>query len=125
VTGARAVTNAGDGRTGSGVFRVLLRMEIHFGREQEFEETWLRVGEAVTGHPGNLAQWLLRGTTEEEEAGGSVYYIVSDWTDEPSFRAFESSEAHVRHRELLHPYRGTGSMTTMRTVYALRGAGAD
>ncbi|MFI6930359.1 antibiotic biosynthesis monooxygenase family protein [Streptomyces sp. NPDC050287] len=113
-----------DGRPPAGeIFRVLLRMEIHPGRERDFEETWLRVGNAVTGHPGNLAQWLLRGTADEE-ANGSVYYIVSDWTDEPSFRAFESSAAHVRHRELLHPYRGAGSMTTMRMVYALRGAGA-
>ncbi|KUO15326.1 antibiotic biosynthesis monooxygenase [Streptomyces dysideae] len=99
-------------------------MEIHPGREREFEETWLKVGDAVTGNPGNLAQWLLRGEAGEKEAEGSVYYIVSDWTDEPSFRAFESSEAHVRHRELLHPYRGAGSMMTMNMVYALRGAGA-
>jgi heme-degrading monooxygenase HmoA len=117
-------TTGQDDRPGSAVFRVLLRMEIHPGREREFEETWLKVGDAVTGNPGNLAQWLLRGEAGEKEAEGSVYYIVSDWTDEPSFRAFESSEAHVRHRELLHPYRGAGSMMTMNMVYALRGAGA-
>ncbi|CAL9500521.1 antibiotic biosynthesis monooxygenase family protein [Streptomyces sp. enrichment culture] len=124
MTTARAAADTGGGRTGSGVFRVLLRMEIHPGREREFEETWLSVGEAVTSRPGNVAQWLLREAAEEDGAEGSVYYIVSDWTDEPSFRAFESSAAHVRHRELLHPYRGAGSMTTMRMVYELRGAGA-
>ncbi|MFF8844579.1 antibiotic biosynthesis monooxygenase family protein [Streptomyces sp. NPDC015127] len=116
-------TTGRDGGADSAVFRVLLRMEIHTGSERDFEETWLEVGDAVTGHPGNLAQWLLRGAAGEKEGRGSVYYIVSDWIDEPSFRAFESSAAHVRHRELLHPYRGAGSMTTMNMVYALRGAG--
>ena len=123
MTTARATTDPDGHRPATEVFRVLLRMEIHPGREREFEETWLRVGHAVTDNPGNLAQWLLRGTADEE-SDGSVYYIVSDWTDEPSFRAFESSAAHVHHRELLHPYRGAGSMATMRMVYALRGAGA-
>jgi heme-degrading monooxygenase HmoA len=104
---------------GAPVFRVLLRMELHPGMEKEFEEAWIKVGDAVTGHPGNVAQWLLRATEED-----SVYYIVSDWLDEARFREFESSAAHVRHRELLHPYRTAGSMATMETVYRLRGAGA-
>ena len=100
-------------------FRVMLRMNIHAGMEQEFERTWQQVGEAVVDHPANLGQWLAKS---EEEDG--VYYIVSDWVDEARFREFEHSDRHVTHREKLHPYRSGGSMTTMRIVYAMTGAGA-
>ncbi len=101
----------------AGFFRILLRMVIRPEAEEEFERTWLRVGSAVTDDPGNLAQWLLRGQDEDH-----VYYIVSDWVDEPSFRRFENSPQHVEHRAHLHPYRVAGSMVTMESVYHLRGA---
>jgi heme-degrading monooxygenase HmoA len=101
------------------VFRVMLRMEIRPGMEKDFEQTWYAIGEGVTGHLANLGQWLSRS---EEEPG--VYYIVSDWTDEQRFREFEHSEAHLEHRTKLHPFRAGGSMTTMRVVYAMTGAGA-
>jgi heme-degrading monooxygenase HmoA len=98
------------------VFRVLLRMHIHPGMEQEFERTWYEVGKAVTDHPANLGQWLSR--SEEEE---NVYYIMSDWVDEPRFREFEHSDRHLEHRTKLHPYRSGGSMTTMSVVFAMGG----
>lgn len=101
------------------IFRVMLRMEIHPGMEHEFERTWREIGDTVTGHPANLGQWLSR--SEEER---NVYYIVSDWTDEPRFREFEHSAGHLEHRTKLHPFRMGGSMTTMRVVYAMTGAGA-
>lgn len=101
------------------VFRVFLRMQIHPGMEQEFEQTWYQVGKAVTAHPANIGQWLAR--SEEEK---SVYYITSDWTDEPRFRQFEHSEEHLAHRTKLHPFRSGGSMTTMQVVCAMTGAGA-
>ncbi|MCW6009758.1 antibiotic biosynthesis monooxygenase [Micromonospora sp. CPCC 205371] len=90
------------------VFRVLLRAQIAPGKEEAFEEAWRGVGNAVTGDPANLGQWLLRSNDEE-----SVYYIISDWVDEPSFRVFERSDQHLEHRQRLHPYRTGGSMTTM------------
>jgi heme-degrading monooxygenase HmoA len=98
-------------------FRVLLRMEIIPELFQEFERTWLDVGNTVTSHPANLAQWLLRSTGDE-----CVYYIVSDWVDEENFREFERSEAHLVHRKILHPYRASGTMQTMNAVYSLAGA---
>jgi heme-degrading monooxygenase HmoA len=102
-------------------FRVVLRMQIHPGVEQEFEQTWYQVGKTVTDHPANIGQWLARS---EEEPG--VYYITSDWIDEPRFREFEHSDEHLAHRAKLHPYRSGGSMGTMRVVYAMAGAaGAD
>ncbi|MEU7985004.1 antibiotic biosynthesis monooxygenase family protein [Streptosporangium canum] len=101
------------------MFRVLLRMQIRSGMEREFERTWLQVGRAVTDHPANLGQWLSRSQEEE-----GVYYIVSDWADERRFREFEHSEGHLAHRTRLHPFRSGGSMTTMRVVYAMTGAGA-
>ncbi|MEU7171963.1 MULTISPECIES: antibiotic biosynthesis monooxygenase family protein [Micromonospora] len=95
-------------------FRILLRMVIRPEARDEFERTWLRVGSAVTDDPGNLAQWLLRSQDEDD-----VYYIVSDWIDEASFRRFENSPQHVEHRAHLHPYRVAGSMVTMESVYHL------
>jgi hypothetical protein len=49
---------------------------------------------------------------------------MSDWVNEREFRAFESSDAHLAHREKLHPFRSGGEMTTMRVRYAFAGAGS-
>ena len=62
-----------------------------------------------------LARSLARSSTEEH-----VYYIVSDWVDEPRFREFEKSQDHLEHRKALHPFRTGGSMATMQVVYDLR-----
>jgi heme-degrading monooxygenase HmoA len=97
-------------------FRVMLRMEIKAGAEADFERVWLEVGDSVTGHPANLGQWLAKGIDEP-----GVYYIVSDWVDEPRFREFELSDGHLEHRQKLHPYRSGGSMTTMQVVHHLTG----
>ncbi|ORT96282.1 antibiotic biosynthesis monooxygenase [Frankia casuarinae] len=98
-------------------FRIMLTMRIHPGREDEFEQTWLRIGDAVTSHPANLGQWLIR--SEEEP---STYYIVSDWVDEEQFREFEHSERHLVHRKALHPLRASASMVTGTVVAQLAGA---
>lgn len=100
-------------------FRVMLRMRIRPGAEEEFERTWLTIGKAVTDHPANIGQWLLRGDEDEP-----VYYIISDWTDEPRFREFEHSAEHLEHRKQLHPYRTGGEMWTMRPVFQMRGNGS-
>ncbi|MET0425256.1 MAG: antibiotic biosynthesis monooxygenase family protein [Actinoplanes sp.] len=101
---------------GADVFRVMLRMEIKPGAEEEFERVWTQIGDSVTSHPANLGQWLSRS----DEKG--VYYIVSDWVDEPRFREFETSHRHLEHREKLHPYRTGGAMTTMQVVAFLPGS---
>jgi len=101
-------------------FRVMLRMEIHPGMEAEFEEVWTRIGDGITSHPANLGQWLSRGVDEP-----GVYYVVSDWVDEPRFREFEHSEQHLRHRTALHPYRSAGSMTTMQVVREMAGSARE
>lgn len=100
-------------------FRVMLRFEIKAGMERGFEEAWLSIGNVITDDPANLGQWLMKGADED-----GVYYVMSDWVDEPRFRAFEHSDAHVEHRSRLHPYRTGGSMSTMNIVYALPGAAA-
>jgi heme-degrading monooxygenase HmoA len=99
---------------GKPVFRVLLRAEIIPGQESAFEQAWIGIGNAVTGDPANLGQWLLRSADQE-----SVYYIISDWVDEPSFRTFERSDKHLEHRRRLQPYRSGGSMSTMTMVFDL------
>ena len=105
---------------GPGTFRVLLRMHIKAGMEQEFETTWERVGKVITEQTANLGQWLSRSADEE-----GVYYIVSDWLDEPKFREFERSQEHLEHRTKLHPFRDGGSMVTMHTVFRMTGAGEE
>lgn len=100
-------------------YRVLLRMQVVPGREEQFEEAWRTGAETIAAEPDNLAQWLSRSQDED-----GVYYIVSDWRDEPSFRAYETSERHRRHRARLHPYRSSGSMTTMTVVAAASGRGS-
>jgi heme-degrading monooxygenase HmoA len=114
----------------SSLFRVLLRMNIRPGMEQEFEQTWHRVGSAIAQHPANLGHWLCRctgeySTDEDSTDEDSVYYIISDWVDEPRFREFEHSAAHVEHRTKLHPFRSSGSMATMQVVYEITGAAAS
>ncbi len=99
---------------GQGTFRVMLRMEIRPGMEPGFEATWHEVGQAVTGHSASLGQWLCRSLDEE-----GVYWVISDWSDERGFREFEHSDAHVSHRRRLHPYRSSGTMTTMSVVYEM------
>ncbi|MFC4533227.1 antibiotic biosynthesis monooxygenase family protein [Sphaerisporangium dianthi] len=101
----------------TGVFRVMLRMEVLPGKGAEFEKVWHDSAATITGQPANLGQWLSRSAEED-----GVYYIVSDWLDEERFRAYERSQAHLEHRGRLHPYRSSGAMTTMRVVYDLAGA---
>jgi heme-degrading monooxygenase HmoA len=98
----------------STIFRVMLRMQIVPGREQEFERAWYSVADVVNGNPANVGQWLLRSAEED-----GVYYIMSDWVDEARFREFERSEEHVGHRQKLHPYRLHGTMTTLHVVFDL------
>ena len=102
-------------------FRVMLRMQIKPGMEAGFEQMWQEVGDSVTGHPANRGQWLAKSTAEDEDG---IYYIVSDWVDEPQFRAFETSDTHLQHRTKLHPFRSGGSMATMRIVASLEKAAA-
>jgi heme-degrading monooxygenase HmoA len=94
-----------------GGFRVLLRMELQPGAGPDFEQTWLEIGNAITDHPANLGQQLMRDSENPD-----VYYILSDWVDEPGFRAFETSREHLGHRTRLHPFRRAGSMATMTSV---------
>ncbi|MDQ0762622.1 antibiotic biosynthesis monooxygenase family protein [Streptomyces canus] len=98
-------------------FRVTLRMQVHPGRGADFERAWYDGASVITGRPANLGQWLSASAEEPD-----IYYIVSDWTDEDSFRTYEQSEEHLEHRSKLHPYRLSGSMTTMHVRYAMTGA---
>ena len=97
-------------------WRIMLELHIDLDLTAEFEKVWSEVGTSVSADPANLGQWLLRDADRPH-----VYYIVSDWTSQEEFRRFERSERHVRHRELLHPYRRAGSMKTMSLVSHLPG----
>jgi heme oxygenase (mycobilin-producing) len=97
-------------------FRVMLRLQIIPGKEADFEKTWHNVGSRITDQPANRGQWLLKSNDEP-----SVYYIMSDWVNEPLFREFERSQEHVMHRRKLHPFRNGGWMAAMSVVYHLPG----
>ncbi|WP_067499167.1 antibiotic biosynthesis monooxygenase [Actinoplanes sp. TFC3] len=101
-------------------FRVLLRMEVRPGAGENFEKAWHEGAGVITGQRANLGQWLCRG---EDEPG--VYHIISDWTDEKSFREYEHSPEHLAHRQTLHPYRLRGTMATATVLADLPGAAAS
>lgn len=103
-----------------GPVRVILRMEIVPGREEEFEAVWLEIGRLIAARPANRGQMLVRAV--EEEGGGPVYYVLTDWADEAAFREFELSAEHVEHRRRLRPLRAGGEMTVTRIVHDLRAA---
>ena len=92
-------------------FRVMLQLQIIPGQEADFEKAWHKVGAGIAGQPANRGQWLLKSNDEP-----GVYYIMSDWVNEPLFREFERSQEHVTHRRKLHPFRSGGWMATMSVV---------
>lgn len=89
-------------------FRVWLTVQVVPGKESGFEQAWVTGHELITAQEANLGHWLYRSSTEEQ-----TYYVVSDWRDETSFRAFESSPAHLAHRKELYPFRSGGAMAVM------------
>jgi len=91
---------------------VVERAGIHLG-------VWHEGADVITGQPANVGQWLCRSEDEPD-----VYHIISDWTDEPSFRDYEQSREHLEHRRTLHPYRLRGSMATATVLAGLKGAAA-
>jgi heme-degrading monooxygenase HmoA len=99
------------------VFRVELTLEIQPGREQEFEKTWLSVGQLVSEHPNNLSQSL----SASREAPGR-YRIISDWTDEENFRRYEQSDKHAQHIQRLRELRARGTMELLTVLHTLPGA---
>ena len=103
---------------GSKTFRVMLRMETAPGSGAEFERQWIAGARIIAREPANLGQWLARSAEED-----GVYYIVSDWVDEPRFREYEQSARHLEHRARLHPYRTAGSMMTMNVINETTGSG--
>ncbi len=102
----------------AGIFRVLLRMQTLPQRQAEFEQAWLEGAKLISAEPANLGQSLCRSAGEDD-----VYYIVSDWTDEAAFRAYETSQRHIEHRSRLHPFRAGGSMAVMSVIGELPGSG--
>ncbi|WP_308286597.1 antibiotic biosynthesis monooxygenase family protein [Streptomyces griseorubiginosus] len=100
--------------------RVILRMEVHPEMTADFERTWLSIGWSIAQEPANRGQTLVRSTEEE-----AVYYVITDWADEPAFRAFEVSHRHTLHRQRLKPYRRSGDMAVTEVVHRLEPASSS
>ncbi|MFI6942073.1 antibiotic biosynthesis monooxygenase family protein [Streptomyces sp. NPDC050418] len=109
-----------DGMEGSRAVRVILRMEVHPDMAADFEKVWLSVGESIAREPANLGQTLVRSTEAE-----GLYYVLTDWSDEPAFRAFETSSRHLLHRQKLKPYRRGGDMAVTGIVHRLDPASSE
>ncbi len=100
--------------------RVLLQIDIKPGNEQDFEVLWRRHANFISQHSDNLGQWLLRRTdsdTESDTDSGSGYVVLTDWTDEPAFRAFEQSDEQQEYLKRLWPMRAGGSMILLTTLH--------
>lgn len=100
--------------------RVLLHIDVASGREAEFETLWQEHARYVNTVPGNRGQSLLRRTGQP---GG--YVVITDWTDEPTFREFEKSEAQQEYLKRLWPMRVSGMMVLTETVHSLPAATVD
>lgn len=94
--------------------RVLLRIDIAPGREAEFEELWRSHAEYIRALADNHGQQLLR-----LHGGSGSYTVLTDWTDEPSFRAFEQSAEQQAYLKRLWPLRAGGEMRLLEPLYEL------
>jgi heme-degrading monooxygenase HmoA len=95
--------------------RVLLQIDVSPGREKEFEDLWQAHSAHVRSLPDNHGQALLRRTDNP-----SGYVVLTDWTDEATFRAFEQSAPQQEYLRQLWPMRVSGAMALLTTVHELR-----
>lgn len=100
-------------------FRVLLTVDVVTGRTADFEDKWRHSDRLVSGQPANRGHWLGRSPDDDHR-----YFVVSDWVDESSFRAFEQSPTHLHHRGEMRPYLASGSMQIMDLLPVQSGATA-
>ncbi|WP_019869949.1 antibiotic biosynthesis monooxygenase family protein [Salinispora oceanensis] len=96
--------------------RVLLQIDIRPGWEEDFERLWYGHARYVNRLGDNHGQSLLRRT---DGAGG--YVVLTDWTNEPAFRAFEQSPEQQSYLKKLWPMRQGGSMSLLTVVTELAG----
>nr|WP_042191267.1 antibiotic biosynthesis monooxygenase [Kibdelosporangium sp. MJ126-NF4]CEL19956.1 GrhU [Kibdelosporangium sp. MJ126-NF4]CTQ97180.1 GrhU [Kibdelosporangium sp. MJ126-NF4] len=94
------------------MLRAELAMTIATGDEPAFEREWLRVSEWVADQPGSVRQTLARLDGEQ-----TTYLITSDWVDEPSFRAFETSNRQDEVTSGLRRLRQSARMTVSTILH--------
>jgi len=99
--------------------RVTLYLKIRPGQELAFQRAWRDVAVEVRRLPGCLRQAL---TCNERDP--SAFTITSDWADEDSFRAFESSPEQDALTATLRALRESASMTVDDLVAHLDGEAA-
>src|SRR5829696_920405 len=68
------------------VFRVILEMDVAEDDAERFERTWMHAASSFCDVPGVVSQTLA---SEPNQPG--KFTITSDWEDDASFRAFETS----------------------------------
>jgi heme oxygenase (mycobilin-producing) len=93
--------------------RVIVTATIPLTAKADFETAYLRVTGLMRGTPGLLGDELLSDTDQPGH-----YLLLSEWEDEESFRAWESSGIH---RQITVPMRPYWSGSYERRIFRLAG----
>ena len=72
------------------------RFRVANHREQDVREAFLHRPHFVDGQAGFLGMEVL-----QDQADGTVFYLLTRWSDVSSFRTWHSSPAHHRSHELM------------------------
>ncbi|WET76813.1 antibiotic biosynthesis monooxygenase [Amycolatopsis sp. QT-25] len=98
-------------RVRTGVFRVLLEIDIGDTAPADFFAVWRRMAETAARAPGILAQSLNADTRRDGR-----YFVVSEWRTTEDFTAFSAGADHERLATSLKALGRTVSMTGMTQV---------
>ena len=72
------------------------RFRVTGHREQDVREAFLKRPRFVDGEAGFLGLEVFQDQTD-----AALFYLITRWSDAPSFRAWHSSQAHKRSHELM------------------------
>ncbi|WP_433203167.1 antibiotic biosynthesis monooxygenase family protein [Nocardia sp. CA-107356] len=79
--------------------RVMVRARIRAGEEAAFEAAYAQVTAQVAGTPGHIRDELLRPCADDDH-----YILLSEWTDEAAFLAWEDAPIHRQTTTPMRPY---------------------
>ncbi|MBA2558653.1 MAG: antibiotic biosynthesis monooxygenase [Propionibacteriales bacterium] len=97
--------------------RIVLEMRVLDSCEPaDFLREWDNVSKAVATFSGNLGQALGRSLLDDR-----IFFVTSDWIDEPSFRAFETSERQDELTAGLRSLRASARMNVQQILIEHKG----
>jgi len=87
-------------------------MTVRAGAESAFQDTWLKVAETVSRHPGCLRQALLC-----DDQHPRTFVVTSDWDSREALHAFQQVRERDRITEPLNALRESAQMTVDEILY--------